>query len=222
MRALWSLSPNTNTQHTLTAESIKYAFQRKYGVEISSEIVLHVIKRMENLALVEIILDPYAETTIVTSDDIIGNFATSTTEVVISRGWNNEAWLRSAFSNSKLWDDVVELISESESMELVPSSDGFVTVNHNSHEYEEVEKLVVQADEALRCDNEIQDDGQKSWIRIHIEAGLVLLRRGGPILRSALVALIVEPLKAAIKATANENVKSLISTALSAFLKWFI
>jgi hypothetical protein len=196
-----------------------YIFSSHFGIPVSNDHIEMALKNLENLGIVNVVVDPYADTVIETSDEEIIKFLSQSDNKILKRSWDNEDWLKSAYNNQNLWSDLSHLISDINSIESIPTSDGFVTVNHNSAEFIETERAIVTAEEAVRGDNEF-DGEQRGWIRVHLEAGVALLKQSGPIIRGALVALIVEPLKAAMKATANENVKKLIGVALTAFLKW--
>ncbi|MES3085212.1 hypothetical protein [Sphingomonas faeni] len=212
------LSTKNQTSHSLTYSELMMLFEKHYEIPINRAQVELAVARMEHEGLATLVLDPYADTVIETSDKTIAEYCGSHAGV-ISRGWSNEEWLRSAFRNEKLWSDIDQGVDESEDVRVIPSADGFVTVNHNDESYKAVEEAVVEADEALRSDNELQVE-ERSWIRVHLEAGISLLRSGGPILRSALVALIIEPLKAAMKAAASEKVKALVGIAIKNLMIW--
>ncbi|KRC81933.1 hypothetical protein [Sphingomonas sp. Root241] len=220
LNAIHAISPNKAINHSLTIESIQQAFAKEYAIDLQDSVASYIIKRMESAGILVVIVDPYADTVLEIADSDISAFAADNENAVIARGWSSEDWIKSALKNQNLWDDMERLVSGAESIEAIPSADGFVTVNHNSAAYIEAEASIVEADDALRGDNEFEDDEQRSWIRIHIETGIGLLKRGGPVLRAALIALIVEPLKAALKATTSEKVKTLVGVALAAFLKW--
>lgn len=218
--ALHSLNPNQRANHSITTANLQQVFKEHYSIQLNEAEVYHVTKKMETLGILTTIVDPYAETLLETSDAKIADFISETQNDILIRGWTNENWLKSAYENEKLWQDIDEIIAGAESIGSVPSADGFVTVNHNSAAYIEAETSIVAADEALRGDNEFEDIEQRGWIRTHVETGLSLLKRGGPVLRAAVISLIVEPLKAALKATTNEKVKQLVGLALTALLKW--
>lgn len=114
----------------------------------------------------------------------------------------------------KYFEDRIERQKDGNEIEI-PAADRYVTISDNMPGYGEIVATVEGADEALRGTNDL-DANERSWIRLHIEAGLTLLRRGGKVLQSALKSLLLEPLETALKETTQENVKKAIEIALKA------
>jgi hypothetical protein len=220
LKAIYAINTQDSVSHSLTLNRLRSAFQTQFKIELDDSVAAFLIRKMGSAGVVSVIVDPYAETLIEVSDKAISSYCGENENEIIRRGWTNIGWLMSAYNNERLWQDVSNIVAGAAAVEAIPSADGFVTINHNSAAYVEAEASIVEADEALRGDNEFEDGEQRSWIRVHIETGLALLKRGGPVLRAAIISLIVEPLKAALKATTNENVKKLVGLALSALLKW--
>ena len=104
--------------------------------------------------------------------------------------------------------------------DLVPASDRFVRIGDNMPGYTEVITNVEQASEAIRGSNELPAES-RSWVKVHLDLGVELLRKGGTTLRSALNSLIIEPLKAALAETSEEGIKRILKAALTA-LKAFL
>ena len=213
INALYSMSKN-QASHSITYGELITVFETHYKQPLQLSQLELAVARMEHEQIVSLVRDPYADTVIETTDKRLAEFADSVGGV-IGRGWTNEEWLKSAFRNLKLWEDINSGVDLIEVFESVPSADGFVTIDHNSPPINDAELSLIAADEAIRSDNEF-DSEHRNWIRSHLEAGIALLRRGGPVLRSALISLIVEPLKAAAKVAANDHAKSLINAAIVA------
>ena len=156
LKAIYAVSPSERIDHAITPQYLQRLFSNKYGIyALTDELVDLSIKRMENLGLLNVVVDPYADTLIETSDNKILEFYNQTDIQVFSRSWLNDEWLTSAFANDKLWDDLGRFAEGVSSVESIPSSDGFVRIDHNSAVYIEAENALLTADEALRGDNEL-------------------------------------------------------------------
>ncbi|MBS0479440.1 MAG: hypothetical protein JSR79_09085 [Proteobacteria bacterium] len=97
----------------------------------------------------------------------------------------------------------------------VPASDRTVTLSDNMAGYNEIVETVQSADELIRGANDIEAD-ERSWIRVHLDLGIVLLKKGGKVLLSALRSLLFEPLEAALKESSHATLKTAITQALHA------
>ncbi len=102
----------------------------------------------------------------------------------------------------------------------VPAADRFVSIGDNMPGYQEVMATIESASETVRSSNVLPAE-ERSWIHIHVELGLSLLRKGGTVLRSALHSLVVEPLKAALKDSSEDGLKAVIRAALEALKTFF-
>ena len=211
--ALYAQS-KTQTSHSLTFSELNRVFETHYELPLSRPNLELAVARMEHDGVITLVRDPHADTVIETTDKRLAEFA-DVEASIIGRAWSNEEWLRSAFRNAKLWADIELGVDLIEMSEAVPSADGFVDLNHNEKPIHDAEILILAADDAIRSDNEF-DAEERSWIRSHLEAGIALLKRRGPILKGALISLIIEPLKAAAKVAVNDHAKSLIEAAIAA------
>ncbi|CAH0496973.1 hypothetical protein [Novosphingobium sp. CECT 9465] len=119
-----------------------------------------------------------------------------------------------------LSSDFDENDNDQSTQNAVPASDRFVSIGDNLPGYQEILATVESASETIRASNSLAAE-ERSWLRVHIDLGLELLRRGGTALRSALRSLIFEPLKAALKETSEENLRAAVRAALEA-LKTFL
>lgn len=123
-------------------------------------------------------------------------------------------WITEALKNvSKHLDGQYEFVSIYQENEI-PTSDGFVTIDHNSQTYTEVSNSLEDASEEIRGSNSL-DPEKKHWIKLHLDAGIDLLKKGPALLRSALRSLILQPLEAAFKEVGEEKAKSAIRLAIT-------
>ena len=97
----------------------------------------------------------------------------------------------------------------------IPASDRLVTVSDNMAGYGEIIGSMESADEVIRGANDL-DAEERSWIRIHLELGIALLKKGGKVLHSALKSLLLEPLEAALKDSSQDNLRKAVEVALKA------
>lgn len=112
-------------------------------------------------------------------------------------------------------NDPAKLIETDDDQVQIPAADRFVHIGHNSAGYEDALEASKNAVEAIRQSNEI-DPEERSWIVPNLQVGIEALKRGGNLLVSGLKTFLIEPLKAALKASSEERIKSLISIAISA------
>ena len=148
--------------------------------------------------------------------------------VITSAGYRviEEMYLKEDSATRKMIDEGFEQYFEAKASSLdsterdIPASDRMVTIGDNLPGYSEVLENVEAAQEAIRADNTITAD-ERSWVRVHLDLGLQLLRKGGTALKSALEALLVEPLKDALKETSADQIKLILKAALQA-LKTFL
>jgi len=144
--------------------------------------------------------------------------------VISSAGYKliEEMYLKEGSPTQRLIDDGFEKYFESiasneeeSTNSSIPASDRMVQIGDNLPGYGEVLENVEAVDVAIRGDNSMAAD-ERSWIRIHLDAGLTLLKKGGQVLKSALDALLVEPIKEALKESSTEHIKKILQAALTA------
>lgn len=104
--------------------------------------------------------------------------------------------------------------------EQIPAADRYVTLSDNMAGYDEVVGTVEQAIENIRGANDLAAE-EKSWIKIHVELGFELIKKGGKVLISAIRSLIIEPLQEAMKESSQEGMRIALSAALKAIKTYF-
>lgn len=131
----------------------------------------------------------------------------------LGREWIEAALASEAFLG-ELSDPALELVSS-----VAPAADRLVTLDHNSEGLVETVRKLEFADEAVRGSNSLGEDA-RSWIRLHLEAGLKLLS-GRKIVLSAIGALLIKPLLEAYNSVAEEPARQLILAAVEAAKEFF-
>lgn len=96
----------------------------------------------------------------------------------------------------------------------IPAADRLVRIDHNSKQYEDVVQKTEEASESIRSSNSI-DEERRSWIRVHLSAGLEFIKNH-TILTAAASALLLKPLLNAYEAVTEEPAKQAILAAIDA------
>lgn len=205
------------TVHSVTHEQIRGIFYQRVGRGLTSELAEAGVQHLEKIGLVTIEGDPYADTLIHMRDADLRSFCNSepAADSIYKKAWDaGLEWLTTAFERANFWSDVAsEAANEPTPAPIVPSADGFVTLEHNSDVANELERVTTEADEAIRASNSIEES-DRTWIRAHLATAVGLIKRGGAILKNALRSLVVDPLRAALKKVAEEGAKGLIVAAI--------
>lgn len=205
------------SNHSVTHEQIRGIFYQKIGRGLDAGLVEVAVQRLAVLSVATLEADQYADTLVHIRDVDLRTFCNSegAAGTIYKKAWDAGLdWLATAFERSNFWDDVaLEAHQEATPTAIVPSSDGFVTLKHNSEVAKELERVVAEADESIRSSNSI-DEADRAWIRDHLDAALGLIKRGGEVLKTALRSLVVEPLRAALKKVSEDGAKALIIAAV--------
>jgi predicted transcriptional regulator len=100
----------------------------------------------------------------------------------------------------------------------VPAADRLVSIDHNSQTTELAISAVEDAEEAIRASNSLPE-AEKAWLREHLSSG-VRLMKGAKITLTAIKALLLSPLYAAYKHTAEEGLRGVLAKALDLVIRW--
>jgi hypothetical protein len=134
-------------------------------------------------------------------------------------GWIQRALegLRRKLSEDGKLPEADESVDEQQA--VVPAADRLVTIDHNSQAYEELVEKTEAASENIRSSNSI-DEERRSWIRVHLSAGLEFIKNN-KILAGAASALLLKPLLNAYEAVTEEPAKQAILAAIDAIRTFF-
>lgn len=214
---------NQSVEHFLTEEKIHDMLTVSIDQDFSIEYTRLAIRKLADAAIVDVVDDAYADKMIMTSDAVIKQFfvSKSGTRDIYDRSWSlGMSWLMSAFKNQQFWEALSNDVASVPQSTEAPSSEGFVTFDHNQEQTKSIIAAVEVANEAVRANNEI-DDTEKSWLQSHLAAGLVLVTRGGKILKDALISTVIKPLQSSLKYVVEEKGKLLISAAIKFLMGLF-
>ncbi len=205
--------------HRMTVADATRRCNQEMDLKISQDWVRAALARLGELGAVNFQEDPYAETLLDTDDTRLKSFFVDC-EIPIYRRAHDVGllWLRTALQREDFWRDIaLDDPASTTSVPWVPAADRFVALEHNAEVATELQQAVTTADEQIRASNTIEDE-QRSWIRAHLDAGALLIRRGGLILKDALMSLVVQPLRAALKYVIEERGKEAIRAAIQLIL----
>ena len=224
LQSLFRVSPSDKIFHSMSFEKLHDFIEKSIDTEFDEEFTQAVIENLKSLNVITVIDDPFADTLITTSDERIADFfnARNDEEDIFHRSWTvGFDWLKTAFQRPAFWASLSSPEEDSENApKTAPAAEGFVTFDHNQSNSLAVIEAVETAAEIVRSTNAIEET-ERHWVRGHLDAGLLLLKRGGKILKEAIISTVIRPLQAALKYVVEERAKELIGMAIKFLMSFF-